>query len=212
MLTLALLFRMGFGTTKAHLIGSQDVRVLEGLFTINQSNATLLFHGMLSLSIQTWTCAGAGESPSSAIRIPWFQVKLAADILSAWSKLPSVSFFKIQTRLGCGAGFVQVFRADFDLSLSPNPTSLGSPQSPPILLSFLRIHPTLSAFSAIIPVEIFICSPYNWSSFLSCAHTPCLIPLLCILHKKCPKCYFLKWIYDHVPPLKCSLAPYWLMC
>ena len=160
-----------------------------------------LFHGMLSLSIQTWTCAGAGESPSSAIRIPWFQVKMAADILSAWSKLPSISFFKIQTRMGCGAGFVQVFRADFDLSLSPNPTSLGSPQSPPILL-FLRIHPTLSAFSAIIPVEFFICSPYNWSSFLNCAHHT--LPHSTTMHssQEVPKVLFFKMNIWSCPSLK----------
>lgn len=177
---------------------------------INQSNATLLFNGMLSLSIQTWTCVGTGESPSSAIRIPWCQVKMAADVLCQLDQ--NAQFPSPKYRKWCGAGFVQVCRAEslgnvFDCFFPQHPHFLGAPN--PLLFYFLFSGSTpLSLLS--VPLSQLRSSSFHLVTGLLSSIvliTPCLIPLLCILHKKCPKCYFFKWKYDHVPPLSFHWLP-----
>ena len=177
---------------------------------INQSNATLLFNGMLSLSIQTWTCVGTGESSSLAIRIPWCQVKMAADVLCQLDQ--NAQFPSPKYRKWCGAGFVQVCRAEslgnvFDCFFPQHPHFLGAPN--PLLFYFLFSGSTpLSLLS--VPLSQLRSSSFHLVTGLLSSIvliTPCLIPLLCILHKKCPKCYFFKWKYDHVPPLSFHWLP-----
>ena len=132
---------------------------------------------------------------------------MATDVLCQLdqnSSQASIFFPQIQIMLGCGPTFLQVWSQKFGISLTCFfPSTLtypGIPQSPSIPLSFLRIHPILSTFSAIVPVEITFSHLVTGLPSSVVPTTPCLTPLLSILHKSCPECYFFKWKYDHVPP------------
>ena len=194
MLTLTLLFSMGFGTTNQPSSDWFPGCVTAGGTIYDQpiqchpfvSWNVFSFHPNLNMC---WDRREPQLSYKDSL-MPgqngcWCTV-------SAWSKCP-VSFSKIQKMMGCGAGFVQVCRAEslgnvFDCFFPQHPHFLGAPN--PLLFYFL-----FSGSTPLSPLSVPLSQLRSFhlvTGLLSSIvlTTPCLIPLLCILHKKCPKCYF----------------------
>lgn len=143
---------------------SQDVWVLEGLFKVNQSNAIILFHGMLSPSTQTGTCAGIVEGALTQLygfpdSRPKWPLMWCVSLIKSPLK-PQFPSPKYTDDAGMWISLSLGVESEIWGSTS-TPTSPGPHQSPSIQLSFLRIHPVFSTRSVIVAVEIIISHPQD---------------------------------------------------
>ena len=175
----------------------------------------ILFHGMLSASIQTWTRAGLTDEPQLSHRDCWTAGQEGRRCMDRVCLInaplqPEFPFPKYTEGWDADQPFswgrVRNLGHLFDLFLPLNPYISWEPppQHSPIQLSFLQIHPILGTT---VSVEIFIFSHLENDILVTdlpssiVPITPCFPPLLGILCKSCPECYFLNELMIPVLPV-----------